>query len=312
MRGCGSLALAILVVLAGQAPGMTAGQRSGLPSGPPSRAALASYALAVPDTSIVLPPRLAEVSGVTALSGTEVALIQDEDGVVFVYDLARRRIVREIPFGLPGDYEDVAVADSRLFVLRSDGVLFEIQGLSGRPRVRAHVLRLPASDSEGLCLDARRRRLLIAPKSMLARGEDLKDTRRIFAYGLGAAALEPRPAMIFSVDAVRAFAERQARQVRGKRAGPGGNAGASLRFMPSAIAIHPTTFEIFVVSAVDRVLATFDENGRVTGFASLDAGLFRQPEGLTFLANGDLVITSEASGARPLLHLFKPRSQPAR
>ena len=75
--------------------------------------------------------------------------------------------------------------------------------------------------------------------------------------------------------------------------------------MPSAVAVHPLTSEIFVVSAVDRVLVTFDMAGIVTGYVSLDPKLFRQPEGLTFLANGDLVITNEAAGGRPTLLLFK-------
>jgi hypothetical protein len=308
MRRGGFLALATLAVFIAQAGGATAGQRGGSPSGPASRAALASYALATPDMSIILPPRLAEVSGVTALSGTELACIQDEDGVVFVYDLAERRVTRQVAFGPPGDYEDIAAADSRVFVLRSDGVLFEIQGLSGATSATTRRLRLPAADYEGLCLDARRRRLLIAQKSRPGSSRQLTDRLGVFAYGLNTEALERGPVMTLRVDAVRAFAERQGRP----REAPGGYAGRALHFRPSAIVIHPTTFEIVVVSAADRALVTFDESGQVTAFAPLSPALFRQPEGITFLANGDLVITSEAAGARPMLHLFKPRSQPAR
>jgi hypothetical protein len=294
-----------------QATGATAGQRGGPPSGPASRAALAYYDLAAPDLSIALPPRLAEVSGVTALSGAEVACVQDEEGVVFVYDLGQRRVVRQIPFGPRGYYEGVASAGARLFVLRSDGVLFELQDSSSAPQVRARVLRLPTADNEGLCFDGQRRRLLIAPKTRLGKGKALKDTRAIFAYGLDSAALEPEPVMIVSVDAIRDVAERQGWQAPWRRDTPGGRPRA-LRFMPSAIAMHPLTLEVFVLSAVDRALATFDASGRVTGFAALDAVLLPQPEGLTFLANGDLVITSEAAGGRPTLALFKRRVQPAR
>jgi hypothetical protein len=282
-----------------------------LAAAPAPQPALSHYALAAPDMTAVLPARLAEVSGVTALSGTEVACIQDEEGIVFVYDLAQRRVVRQIPFGPLGDYEGVASADSRLFVLRSDGVLFEIGGLSGTPRVTAHILRLPTADNEGLCLDAQRRRLLIAPKTRLGKGKAFKDTRAIFAYGLDKAALEPEPVMIVSVDAIRDFAERQGWQAPWRRVTPGGKTRV-LRFVPSAIAMHPTTLELFVLSAVDQALATFDASGRVTGVAGLDPALFPQPEGLTFLANGDLVITSEAAGGRPTIALFKRRVQPAR
>jgi len=299
--------LLVLAVAAAQAPGAEAAQRGSLPPGPASLPALSFYALAAPDMSASLPPRLAEVSGVTALSGSEVACIQDEEGVVFVYDLAQRRVVRQIPFGPRGDYEGIASAGTRAFVLRSDGVLFELQDLSSTPPVRAHILRIPTADNEGLCLDARHRRLLIAAKSPPGTGKTVKDRRVVFAYGLDAAALEPGPAMLFNAEAVRAFAERHGR----RRLTPGGKPRA-LRFLPSAIAIHPMTLEVFVLSAVDQALATFDASGSVTGVAALDPERFRQPEGLAFLANGDLVITSEASGGRPTIALFKRKSQPAR
>ena len=268
-------------------------------------AALNSYALAAPDRTVVLPARLNEVSGVTAISDTELALVQDEEGVVFVFDLGQRRITRQIRFGPPGDYEDVTRFGSRLFVLRSDGTLFEIQGHSGTPPVKIHVLRLPTADNEGLCLDARQSRLLIAPKSRLGTGRNLKDTRAIFAFDPAAAALQREPMLELSVGAIRAFAEQQAGRTSSGQKGKGGKPLPALQFMPSAVAMHPQTSELFVLSAVDRVLVTFDTAGRVTGYAPLDSKLFRQPEGLAFLSNGDLVVTNESAGRQPTLLVFR-------
>ena len=304
-RGLGLLVLAAWTLDLAPAASDTA---PSLAAAPPT-GALQSYALAAPDLHVALPARLAEVSGVTALSDTEVACVQDEDGVVFVFDLARRRVTRQMPFGPPGDYEDIARMGSRLFVLRSDGALFDIQGLAGTPPVKVRVLRLPTADNEGLCLDERHRRLLIAPKSRLGKGRTFKDTRAVFAFDLERAALQPEPVIVLSVDALRAFAERQGRQAPDRPQKGGGKPRPVLRFMPSALAVHPVTSEIFVVSAIDRVLATFDMTGGVTGYAALDPGLFRQPEGLTFLANGDLVITNEAAGGRPTLLLFKQKGR---
>jgi hypothetical protein len=268
-------------------------------------AALNSYALAAPDRTVVLPARLNEVSGVTAISDTELALVQDEEGVVFVYDLGQQRITRQIRFGPPGDYEDIARVGSRLFVLRSDGTLFEIRGLSGTPPVTIHVLRLPTADNEGLCLDARQSRLLIAPKSRLGQGKNLRDTRAIFTFDPASATLQREPMLMLSIGAVREFVERQAGQASGPAKGKGGKPLPSLQFMPSAVAMHPLTSELFVLSAVDRVLATFDTAGRVTGYAPLVPKLFRQPEGLAFLSNGDLVVTNESAGRQPTLLVFR-------
>jgi uncharacterized protein YjiK len=78
-----------------------------------------------------------------------------------------------------------------------------------------------------------------------------------------------------------------------------------LRFKPSAIAVHPQTGEVFILSSVDHVLISCDENGNVTGYALLDAGLFRQPEGIAFFPNGDMLIANEAAGKEPTLLLFR-------
>lgn len=270
--------------------------------------ALRSYALGTPDLNLTLPARLNEVSGVTSISNTELACVQDEEGVVFVYDLNLRRVSRQIPFGPPGDYEGIARAGSRLFVLRSDGPLFEILGLSGRPAVKLHRLRFPSVDNEGLCFDAARRRLLIAPKSRLGKGKNLKDARAILSFDLNTAALQPDPVVMLDVDAIRAFADQSDRESRGRQQTKGGKSRTPMSFMPSAVAVHPMSSEIFVVSAIDRVLATFDMAGRVTGVVSLDPKLFRQPEGLTFLSDGDLVITNEGAGRQATLLVFKPSS----
>ena len=268
--------------------------------------ALTSYTFVSPALHIVLPARLNEVSGITSLSDTELACVQDEEGVVFVYDLALRRITRQVPFGPPGDYEGIARAGSRLFVLRSDGLVFEIQGVSGTPAVRLHRLRLPAADNEGLCYDELHDRLLIAPKSGLDKGKPLRDSWAVFGFDLKAGIFEQKPTLLVGVDAIRACVAQQARDGRPRQATKGGGSQPPPRFQPSAIAVHPLTSEIFVVSAVDRVLVTFDGAGSVTGCVTLDPKLFRQPEGLAFLSNGDMVITNEAAGRQPTLLVFKP------
>ena len=273
--------------------------------------ALASYDLAAPDLQLALPPQLYEVSGVTAMSATELGCVQDEEGVIFIYDLVQRRIAREVRFGPRGDYEGIARAGDRLFVLRSDGIIFEIRDLPGRPAVKILALPLPANDYEGLCHDARRGRLLVAPKNGLGKRTALKETRAVFAVDLGSLALQREPIVLLSVDAIRTFAGQRERMPADRRQAKAAKPGPAVRFMPSAIAVHPLTSELFVVSAIDGVLATFNMAGGVTGYAALDPRRFRQPEGLTFLANGDLVITNEAAGQKPTLLLFKHRSSGA-
>ena len=262
------------------------------------------YTLEKPDGRFVLPPALAEISGLTDLSSTQVACVQDEEGAVYVYDLDSRRVVRKIPFGAPGDYEGLAAVGGSFFVLRSDGVLYELPDAAAGSAPVVHELALPTRDNEGLAFDAKYRRLLIAPKSRLSKGRETKFDRAVFAFDLKTRALVPDPVLEWSVSDVVEFAESRGLPLpmSSRRQG---DVRPALRLLPSSVAVHPITDEVFVLSAADAVLISLSRNGAVTGYALLDRRLHRQPEGITFTTAGDMLISNEGAGGAPLLWLFK-------
>src|SRR6187402_3395746 len=79
--------------------------------------ALDAYALDNPTRVDTLPRELEEASGLTDVSSTEVAIVQDELGVIFVYDLKTRGVTNRVPFGPPGDYEGLTRLGESMFVL---------------------------------------------------------------------------------------------------------------------------------------------------------------------------------------------------
>jgi len=257
-----------------------------------------------PATTFALPAALREISDITVLSEKEIACVQDEQGVVFIYDLDTKRITDEVRFGSHGDYEGLALVDSQIYVLRSDGVLFQLSSLRHHPSVQKFELHLPYSESEGLCLDASRNRLLIAPKSHEQTGSN-KDFRPIYAFDLRKQALAKDHAFEISVRDIRRFAKKRGLPIPRRPKRDGENLHNALHFAPSAIAVHPISREIFVLSAVDHVLVSCDESGRIMGYALLDASIFRQPEGLAFLPNGDMLISNEAAGKQASLVLVR-------
>ncbi len=180
----------------------------------------------------------------------------------------------------------------------------KLSSLKHHPAVKTYDLHLPAKESEGLCLDAKHDRLLIAPKtSPSAAGE--KDWRPIYAFDLKRMALTEEPVLSINVRAIRHFAKYHSLPLP-RRAKKGGNGMHSiLHFLPSAIAIHPVTGEIYLISAEDHVLISCTETGNITGYALLDASLFRQPEGLAFFPNGDMLISNEAAGKDATILLFR-------
>ena len=60
-----------------------------------------------------------------------------------------------------------------------------------------------------------------------------------------------------------------------------------LKFHASGIAIHPLTGKIYLLSADDHLLFIFDNSGIVGQIIRLNPALLYQPEGITFLENGD-------------------------
>ena len=74
-----------------------------------------------------LPEILNEVSGIVWLSEETMACVQDEDGVIFIYDLKDKKITDKIEFAGPGDYEGIAVRSNNAYVMRSDGTIFEVE-----------------------------------------------------------------------------------------------------------------------------------------------------------------------------------------
>ena len=119
-----------------------------------------------------------------------------------------------------------------------------------------------------------------------------------FEYALGDPVLE------IDTRDVHRFADARGLPIPVKRKKKGGVRPA-LRLMSSSVAVHPFTGDICVLSAGDRVLASFNTSGAVTGYALLDPKLFRQPEGITFMASGDMLIANEGDGKKPTLLLFK-------
>jgi hypothetical protein len=265
----------------------------------PGNSAL-EYDLEHPDQTWSLPSTLKEVSDIAVLSENEIACVQDERGVVFVYDIKSKSITDEVRFATKGDYEGLTIVDSKLFVLRSDGLLFELSSLRHHPAVQTYDLHLPYKESEGLCLDAKHDRLLIAPKSY-EQTETGKDSHPIYAFELSARALAAAPAFEVSVRAIRHFAKHHDLPIPRRVKRDGQSLHSALRFKPSAIAVHPLTGEVFILSSVDHVLVACTETGSITGYALLDASLYRQPEGIAFFPNGDMLISNEAAGKEATL-----------
>ncbi|HLO59663.1 MAG TPA: hypothetical protein VK179_13030 [Bacteroidales bacterium] len=267
---------------------------------------LQGYNLDEPDEMFVLPDSLREISGIAPLSDTEFACIQDENGIVFIYDTAKRRIRRQLPFGIDGDFEGIARVQKSLYILRSDGTLYEIEDYRSSPVVNTLVTGIMAGDNEGLCYDSTSNRLLIGSKSKLGNGSGLKNFRGIYSFDLDSKLLSEQPVFSFNVKTLQQFAVKNRIGVPSKITKKG-NQQAIIKFRPSDIDFNPLTNDLYVLSSVDHMLFIFNKDGVIKNIQLLDPSLFSKAEGLSFLENGDMVVTNEGETRNATLLLFRHR-----
>ena len=78
-------------------------------------------------------------------------------------------------------------------------------------------------------------------------------------------------------------------------------------FMPSGIAVHPETRDIYIVATVGKLLIVLNPEGHTKHLVPLSPRVFRQPEGICFTTGGDLIISNEGQDGRGKIQLFKRR-----
>lgn len=275
-RTVGSLvAFAVLAAV----PGLRAGQAPGV---------LHRYALDDSLTVILLPRTLDEISGLTFDGRGRLWAHHDEAARLFELDPASGRLLASFDVGrwgwtLGGDWEGLAWAGDRFFMVDSDGVLLEFGPGDNGERVpyrrsRTGLGRL--CEIEGLAFEPDRGALLVGCKT--PRQRDLAGGITLFAIPLSTLRPDPEP----RVRVPAAVLDRL---------------DLPERFAVSAVEVHPEGGTILVASARQEALAEIDATGVLLAARRLPDDHLPQTEGLAVGPDGALHLASEAAGERPRL-----------
>ncbi|MEP2237709.1 MAG: SdiA-regulated domain-containing protein [Maribacter sp.] len=225
-----------------------------------------------------LPKELREVSGISWMNENQIAAIQDEDGIIFIYDLKKKKVVNEIEFGNAGDYEGLAIEGNNAYALESDGTITVIKNFQYPDRkVTTYKTKFSEKNNmESLWLDLPANQLLVIPKD---RDIDSDNMKGVYAFSLDDYKLAYKPVLQLDMEdeVLKNFREKKVYK----------------NFRPSDIAIHPQTKDIYMLEGSKPKLLILDENGVAKKGYSLDKKIFPQPEGITFSPQGDLYISSE-------------------
>ncbi|GAA4826245.1 hypothetical protein GCM10023331_08550 [Algivirga pacifica] len=249
------------------------------------------YNLNLPDNRWDLPPILKEVSGITYWKGGLILAVQDEEGEVYVYDLNQKRVVEGVIFGRAEDYEGIAVREEECFVINSTGELHRFSLEKGRLESQQYILPFTRkNDIEGLCLDAAKTHLLILPKGApsLEGKKGKKSVRKVYQWNIDKEVLEPE-------ERFRIYSKRFDDL----------NPDADDKFAPSDLAVHPLTGDYYILAHKGKKLLVCTAEGDPKDLYLLDEALFEQAEGITFLPDGELLISSEGKWGRGYILSFK-------
>lgn len=221
---------------------------------------------------------LVEISGICFYKGNSdtVYAIQDEEGKLFRVKWGVKKPLNA-KFGKKGDYEDVAIVNDKVVVLKSNGQLFsfpfdehtwddvdsvvEFKGL------------LPEGEFEGLYGDELNQRLYVLCKNCQDDDKKHAVTGYIFQFG---DAVSLQGSFQINVDEIRNYAGKVKRG-----------------FRPSGFAQNPLTKDWFIISAVNKLMVVTDSTWKVRDAYPLSGNIFNQPEGIAFDRQGNLYISNE-------------------
>ena len=245
---------------------------------------------APPDFHVSLPEELTEISGLAFSSDGRLFAHADERAFVYELDpdsgeaLSRFYLGRQ---GVQGDFEGIAIAGGRHFLVSSAGDLFEFR--PGQPNQSVEYGRLDTGfddrcEVEGLAFDGRTNALLLACKT--PRRRDLEDHLVVFGYSLVTMSLEEEPRVYVPVSGL-------------------GLGGEDLN--PSGIEVEPMTGHLVIVASQQRLLVELSRGGTVLALRELPRRFHRQSEGITFRPDGALLIADEGDGEDATISAYLPR-----
>ena len=228
-----------------------------------------------------LPEELDEVSGIDWIGANKIACIQDEDGIIFIFNLETSKIEKSIEFNGAGDYEDIRVVGNTAYILRSDGEIFEVEDfLSENPKTKTYSNFLTEKQNlESLAFDKNNNRLLLAIKD---KEPGDKTYKGIYQFSLASKKVQKEPKYRLNMKD-NLLSDRKTK--------------LSKKIQPSALALnHNNKFYILDGRAPQLIIA--DSAMNLEKRYSLDENDFEQAEGLTFSESARLFISNEGKGGK--------------
>lgn len=247
------------------------------------------YDLLKPVKRWVLSDSLAEISGIAFKKNERLLAIEDLRPILYELKLGDSSgiIANKIEFRETDkekfDFEDIAVIGDTAYALWSHGAIFKIiKQKKGATSERMKTWLKKENNTEGLAYDPLSGNLLVACKDDAGLEDVKKSTRAVYEFDIKADSLKPDPFMLINKSDFENVA------------------GDKIDFYPAAIAVHPVSHDIFIISTKDtKGIAQFTHDGKLKAFDYLEKEMLPQPEGICFDSKGNLYISTQARHGKP-------------
>jgi uncharacterized protein YjiK len=229
-------------------------------------------------TLLKLNKSLKEVSGLALLNDKEILAHNDEEGIVYTLKITNFDLTGKLKIGdekVQKDFEGIAVVKDSVYMVTSNGVIFKFNHLTKTETADFNMFKTSLkieNDVEGLCYDKTTNSLLLACKNEPGMGN--ANSRTIYSFNLKKMSLERSPRFVISLkELMQKFGFKD--------------------FAPSGIEKNPVNGNFYVLSSNPPSIIELNSQGKILAATRLNPKINPQPEGITFLKDGTMLISDE-------------------
>ena len=237
---------------------------------------------------------LKEVSGLALLNDKEILAHNDEEGIVYTLKFTNFDLTGKLNIGdekVQKDFEGIAVVKDSVYMVTSNGVIFNFNHLTKTETADFNIYKTSLkieNDVEGLCYDKITNSLLLACKNEPGMGN--ANSRTIYSFNLKKMSLERNPRFVISLkELMQKFGFKD--------------------FAPSGIEINPVNGNFFVLSSNPPSIIELNPQGKILAATRLNPKINPQPEGITFLKDGTMLISDEGQKKSGTISVIKLKSK---
>ena len=248
------------------------------------------FNLAQSDQISLLPMGIESFSDIAFLDSTILICLQEDKSSLVLFDLSSNQVSTPITINLPNKIIDFSRIDSTIILLDD--------------QVQVHFL-LPPYDSSSLvtendilgnwksaatCIHESTKRMFILTQNNLEIDNPISNS--IYTYTISKRKLNEKALFDISISDIEMFAIENNIATPQNKFTDLSDSLSQLIFNPTAMAIHPKTNEIYILSSENRSIVVFNQFGEVQDLFFLDEKLVSNPKAMTFHPSGDLLISN--------------------